>query len=66
MYNDLFIHVLKDILVAPKFWLLRIKLLEFPLWLSWVRTGHSVSEDAVAIPGLTHWVKVLALLQAAA
>ena len=31
--------------------------LEFPLWLSGLRTQHSVREDVGSIPGLTQWVK---------
>ena len=30
---------------------------EFPLWLSSLRTRQSVHEDADSIPGLTQWVK---------
>ena len=36
----------------------------FPLWLSRLRAGRSVCEDADSIPGLAQWVKDLALLQA--
>ena len=38
----------------------------FPLWLSRLRTQHSVREDGGSIPGLTHWVKDSALPQAVA
>ena len=36
---------------------------EFQLWLSGLRTQHSVCEDADLILGLAQWVKDLALLQ---
>ena len=39
--------------------------MEFLLWLSRLRTRHSVYEDAGLIPCLTQWVKDLALPQAA-
>ena len=39
---------------------------EFPLWLSGLRTQHSVCEDADLIPGLAQWVKDQVLLQAVA
>ena len=35
--------------------------LEFPLWLTGLRTAHSVCEDATSIPG--HWVKDPTLLR---
>ena len=34
--------------------------------LSWLRTRPGVCEDAGSVPGLTRWVKDLALLQASA
>ena len=36
--------------------------LEFPLWLSGLRTQHSIYEDASSIPGLTQWIKDWVLL----
>ena len=39
--------------------------MELPLWLSGLRTQHSVLEDADSIPGLDKWVKDLALPQTA-
>ena len=33
----------------------------FPLWLSMLRTRHSIPEDVGTIPGLTCWVKDPAL-----
>ena len=39
---------------------------EFSLWLSRLRTQHSVHEDLGSIPGLTWWVKDPLLLQAPA
>ena len=38
---------------------------EFPLWLSGLRTQHSVHENVGSIPSLTQWVENLALPQAA-
>ena len=40
--------------------------LEFPSWLSRLRTQHSVLEDVSLIPGLAQCVKYLALLQTSA
>jgi len=39
---------------------------EFTLWLSRLRTQHSVLKDAGSIPGLTQWVKYSVLQQAVA
>ena len=36
--------------------------MEFPLWLSQLRTCHGILENAGLIPGLTQWVKDLAWL----
>ena len=38
------------------------EVLEFPLCLIELRTRHGLQEDAGSIPGLTRWVKDLALL----
>ena len=38
---------------------------KFPLWLSCLRTQHYLCEEAGSIPDFTHWVKDLALSQAA-
>ena len=40
--------------------------MEFPLWLTGLRSQHSVHEDAGSVCGLTRWVKALALPQTAA
>ena len=37
--------------------------LEFPLWLSRLRTQHCLCEDAGSIPDLTWWVKDLVWIQ---
>ena len=39
-------------------------IMEFPSWLSGLRTQYSVCEDAGLIPGLIQWIKDLELLQA--
>ena len=39
---------------------------DFPSWLSRLRTQHSVPEDVGLIPGLTQEIKDLVLLQAVA
>ena len=50
------------------FWplvLLKLYCLEFLLWLSGLRTWHSVFEDVGSVPGLPQWVKDRTLLKAA-
>ena len=42
------------------FRLFKYKRVEFPLWLSGLRTQHSVREDLGSIPGLVRQVKDLA------
>ena len=37
--------------------------LEFPLWLSWLKTWRSVCEDVGLISGLAEWIKLLVLLK---
>ena len=41
------------------------RLWEFLLWLSGLRTQHSVPKDVGSIPGLTQWVRDLVLPHAA-
>ena len=45
---------------------MRVEKIQLSLWLSGLRTQHSVHEDVGLIRGLTQWVKDLALLQAEA
>ena len=45
---------------------LKIEMMEFLSWISGLRTQHCLHEDAGSVPGLTHWVKDPALLQAVA
>ena len=40
------------------------RILELLLWLSRLRIQHSIYDDTGLSPGLTQWVKDLALLQA--
>ena len=44
---------------------LHIRIEEFLLWLSGLKTQCDLHQDAGLIPGLTQWVKDLVLLQAA-
>lgn len=39
--------------------------MEYPLWLSGLKTRHSLHEDVRSIPSLAQWVKDLILPQAA-
>ena len=44
-------------------WSLKRMFMEFPLWLSGLRTRRCLGKDAGSIPGLAQWVKDLVLLQ---
>ena len=44
---------------------LKETVLEFPYWLSRLRTQHSVHDNVGSTPGLAHWIKDLELPQAA-
>ena len=52
----LFPHILQQI---------KYQLYGVPVWISGLRTGHSVCEDVGLIHGLGQWVKHLSLPQAA-
>ena len=45
---------------------IRTLFVEFPLWVSRLRTQHSVREDVGSIPALSQWVKDPVLQQAVA
>ena len=47
-------------------WILKEQSKEFLLWLSRLKTRYGVHDDTGSIPGLTQWVKDLALPQAKA
>ena len=52
---------------VSKLWIFRLETLrEVSTVAQWVKTQHSVHEDADVIPGLTQWVKDLAMPQAVA
>ena len=44
--------------VGEKLMPLKGIILEFPLWISGLRTQHNVYEDVASIPGLAQWVKI--------
>ena len=46
--------------------ILKMRMWEFLLWLSWFRPCQSAHEDVGSIPSLAHWVKDPTLLQAVA
>ena len=53
-------HLFKDFVRLEDLWfsdVQHIEVTEFPLWLSGLRTWHSVCEDTGSIPGLAQWVK---------
>ena len=56
-WSNLSLAVISLVLLTCFSLLLIRTLVEFPLWVSRLRTWHTVREDSDSIPGLAQWVK---------
>ena len=63
---QLYIFYFTEVFKVLSEWLVLKARLEFPLWLSGLRTRLCLCEENGGVPGLTQWLNDSVLLQAAA